>query len=187
MLMKMLSFLLLSSAITATAIITPVASQPQTSRTARYMKYKGAWFDIDYPIGWKVMSYGRSASSTRGSDSVRFTSPDGSAEFYVFSPQWNGNPKEIALDPIREEVVFHHVEHASRGKMTGDSYISKTAANWYTVRAKDHSYERSWVDVEDKNLNVRHVFGIKYRNGQIYRKYQAQYAHFRKSLEQFSD
>ena len=107
--------------------------------------------------------------------------------FTFFSPQWNGDPKEIALNPGREISVSHRVEQASRGKMTGGGYLANVTANWYTVRAKDGTYERSWVDIEDKGVNVRHVFGIKYRNGQIYRKYQAQYAHFRNSLEQFAD
>jgi hypothetical protein len=122
-----------------------------------------------------------------GSDSAWFTSPDGSAQFYVFSPQWNGNPTEIALDAKCEILVSHRVERASRGKMTGGGYRVNNVANWYTVRAKDNSYLRAWVDVEDKGINVRHVFGIKYRNAKTYQKYQAQYEHFRRSLEQFSD
>ena len=132
------------------------------------------------------MPSSRSATRMTGSDSARFTSPDGSVEFYVFSPLWNGNPKEVALNPKRETLVFHRFARASRVKITG-GYLYNNVANWYTARAKDRSYERSWVDVEDKGLNVRHVFGIKYRSQQVYQKYQAQYAHFRKSLEQFSD
>ena len=105
----------------------------------------------------------------------------------MFSPQWNGHPKESTLNPSREQLVSHRIERVSRGKMTSGGYISNTIANWYAVRAKDNSYQRSWVDIEDKGLNVRHVFGIKYRNAEIYQKYQTQYAHFRRSLVQFSD
>lgn len=162
----------------------PLAAQ---QGTRHFVKYHGAWFEINYPAGWKATSLGRSITSITGSDSARFTSPDSSAEFYVFSPQWNGNPAEIKLDPRREVLVSSRIQSASRGKMRDGGYISNTTAHWYTARAKDHSYERSWVDVEDKGLNVRNVLGIKYRNQAVYQKYKAQYAHFCKSLVQFAD
>ena len=164
--------------------LSPLAAQQEQSRFA---KFHGAWFDIDYPSGWKATPIGRSLSSTTGSDSARFTAPDGSAEFYVFSPQWNGSPAEIKLDPRREVLVSSRTQTASSGKMRGGGYLSNTLAHWYTACAKDHSYERSWVDVEDKSLNVRHVFGIKYKNQAARQKYKGQYAHFCKSLVQFAD
>lgn len=165
---------------------TSAPARQGAEHTAPYAKYHGAWFDIDYPVGWKATPFSRSATSTTGSNSARFTSPNGSVEFYVFSPQWNGNPKEIALDPKRETLVSHRVVRTSRVKITG-GYLYNNVANWYTARAKDHSYERSWVDVEDQGLNVRHVFGIKYRHQAGYQKYRPQYSHFCNSLEQFSD
>ncbi len=167
--------------------ITSAPARQGAVHTAPYAKFHGAWFDIDYPVAWKATPFSRSATSTTGSDSARFASPDGRVEFYVFSPQWNGNPKEIALDPKREILVYHRVAKASRGKMTGGGYLTNNVAKWYTVRAKDHSYERSWVDVEDKGSNVRHVFGIKYRNQAAYQKYRTQYSHFCKSLVQYAD
>lgn len=174
----------------ATAFLPPsafAAPRPQATHANPYLTYKGAWFSVAYPSGWKVHPVAQSTSSVSGFDSARFTSPDGSAEFYVFSPQWNGDPKEIALDPAREVLVSHRVEHASRDKMSGGGFVSNNVSNWYTARARNNSYLRSWVGVEDKGLNVRHVFGIKYRDQQTYQKYRAQYAHFCKSLEQFSD
>jgi hypothetical protein len=180
--MKFSFLMLLSAAVLLAAL--PLAAQQKKDH---FVKYHGAWFDIDYPSGWKATSLGRSISSTTGSDSARFTSPDGSAEFYVFSPQWNGDPAAIKLDPRREVLVSSRTQSASRGKMRGGGYISNTVAHWYTARAKDHSYERSWIDVEDKGLNVRHVFGIKYRSQTVYQKDKAQYAHFCDSLVQFGD
>ena len=180
--MKFSSLLLLIAALLPASF--PLAAQ---QGKGHFAKYHGAWFDIDYPAGWKAAPIGRSISSTTGPDSARFTSPDGSAEFYVFSPQWNGDPAEVNLDPRREVLVSSRTEKALSGKRRGGAYISSTTAHWYTARAKDHSYERSWVDLEDKDLNVRHVFGIKYRNQAVYQEYKVQYAHFRKSLVQFSD
>ena len=147
----------------------------------------GAWFKIEYPHGWKVTPLARSATSTTGYDSAKFTSPDGRAEFYVFSPQWNGSPQEILIDPKREVLVSHRTDHASRGRIGDGSFMINAVVNWYTVRAKDGSYLRSWADTEDKGLNVRHVFGIKYRNAAVYKKHQAEYAHFCKSLVQYAD
>ncbi len=166
---------------------TLASAQRPAKRSALYATHKGAWFNIDYPRGWKVQPLSRSTTSMTGSDSARFTSPNGSVEFYVFSPQWNGNPTEAALDPKRERLVSHHTKAVSRVKQADGGYLSEPVANWYTVQAKDDSYQRSWVDVEDKNLNVRHVFGIKYRDKQAHEKYRVQYLHFCKSLEQFSD
>lgn len=170
-----------SAAAVTAAQAAPAASQP------RYAAYKGAWFTVDYPKGWKVTPLSRSASSMTGSDSARFTAPDGSVEFYIFSPLWNGDPKEISLDPKCEALVSHTTQSAPRVKMKTGGYVYNPVAQWYTARAKDNSYQRSWLDVEDKGLNVRHVFGIKYRDAQAYKKHKAEYDHFRKSLEQFSD
>lgn len=183
---SVLRLLILAAA--AVLSVSASASAPQqASRSVGYAKYKGAWFDIDYPVGWKATPLSRSTTSVTGSDSARFTSPNGDAEFYVFSPQWNGDPKEVALDPKREVLVSQRVERAPQGKRPDGSYLYNPVAHWYTVRARDNSYQRSWVDVEDKGLNVRHVFGIKYRNKKAYQKYRVYYAHFCKSLEQFSD
>ena len=179
--------LLIPAAVAVLSVSAFASAQQQASRSAHYIRYKGAWFDIDYPAGWKATPLSRSTTSVAGSDSAQFTSPDESATFYVFSPQWNGIPKEVLLDPKREVLVSQRVEHAPQGKRPDGSYLYNPAAHWYTVRARDNSYQRSWVDVEDKGLNVRHVFGIKYRNKQAYQKYRVHYAHFCKSLEQFSD
>ena len=180
--MKTRFFLFLSVALLLAA--SPIAAKPGT---LLYGKYRGAWFTIEYAAGWKIQSPSRSSASETGSDSARFTYPDGSAEFYVFSPQWNGHPQEAAVNKKREVLVSQHVESSLHGKQAGGSYLYNPVAHWYTVRARDNSYQRSWVDVEDKGLNVRHVFGLKYRTASVYQKYRAQYAHFCKSLEQFSD
>ena len=173
------------------ALLSVPASAParqRAAKTAPYARYRGAWFNIDYPKGWQVRPSLREGSSPTGpTESVFFIAPDKSVEFYVFSPLWNGDPKDIALEPDREEIVSSRVGSAPRVRQAGGGYLYNPVAHWYTVRAKDHSYQRSWVDVEDKGLNVRRVFGIQYRSRQAYQKYQPQYAHFRQSLEQFSD
>lgn len=180
--------LLILAALITPLVCAPVSAGHSASRAADYVRFKGAWFDIDYPRGWKAKaSILEIAGHSDSAESTFFESPSGDAEFYVFSPQWNGDPKDIQWNSQREILVSHHVERASRVKINNGNYLYNGVANWYTVRAKDNSYVRSWMDLEDKSLNVRHVFGFKYRNASVYKKYQAQYAHFRRSLEQFSD
>ncbi len=176
--------LLFSSAILTAA---PVPARQEARRSSYTVYQGGAWFKIEYPRGWKATSLSRSKTSVTGYDSARFTAPDGSAEFYVFSPQWNGSPQEIVLDPQREVLVAYRSGHAPHGRTGNGSDMSAAVVNWYTAQAKDNSYQRSWVDTEDKALNTRFVFGIKYRNKQVYKKYQAQYTHFCKSLVQYAD
>jgi hypothetical protein len=138
--------------------------------------YKGAWFDIKYPSDFKVKPSIKSSNSTNGYDSVWFASKDGSVEFYVFSPQWNGNPVDIELKPNMEEYV-------ARKEEKGNSKIIR----FVTIRALDNTYFRSYVDTENTALNTRLVFGIKYRSQKDYDKYKQYYLDFKKSLRQYAD
>lgn len=137
--------------------------------------YKGAWFSISYPPGFTVRPAQRSATSAGGYDSAFFRSPDGRVEFYIFSPQWSGEPREIELNPAIE-VLVEEKRQEGKGKQV----------RWVTVRAKDRSYHRSWVD-EITGLNTRTVFGISYRDQKSYQDYRQDYLRFKKSLRQFAD
>jgi hypothetical protein len=64
--------------------------------------YTGAWFRIQYPSTFTVRPSLHSETTDRGYDSAFFTAPDDSVEFYVFSPQWTGEPTDIALRPATE-------------------------------------------------------------------------------------
>ncbi|BAP56619.1 hypothetical protein THII_2322 [Thioploca ingrica] len=139
--------------------------------------YKGAWFDIQYPSNFKVRPSLKSSSSVSGYDSAFFTSPDGTVEFYVFSPQWNGDPiEDIAIDP-EEEVYETQKQEEKNGKKVC----------WVTISAKDKAYTRSYMDVEDTTSNTRLVFGIKYHNQKAYDKYKPAYLKFKGSLKQYAD
>src|SRR5687768_9434748 len=73
--------------------------------TKQWRAYRGAWFEINYPPGFRVRPSLRSLSSAHGYDSAFFISPDCKAEFYVFSPQWNGEPKDIRVNPTKEILI----------------------------------------------------------------------------------
>ncbi|MGZ8844550.1 MAG: hypothetical protein ACXW18_12865 [Pyrinomonadaceae bacterium] len=139
------------------------------------LTYKGAWFEIKYPSNFKVRPSLRS-SSGHGYDSVFFSSPDGSVEFYVFSPQWNGEPADIEINS-QSEVQVSQTTEKREGRIV----------RRMTIRARDNSYLRSFEDTEDTTTNTRKVFGIKYRNEAAYSRYRQRYLTFKQSLTQFAD
>ena len=168
--MKKLTFQLLNILLLTISLIVPTYAADKGLST-----YKGAWFDIQYPANFRVRSALTSSSS--GYDSAFFTSPDGTVEFYVFSPQWNGDPSEdIAINPA-EEVYEAQKQEEKNGKQV----------RWVTISAKNQAYTRSYVDTEDTISNTRLVFGIKYHNQKAYNKYKSAYLKFKKSLKQYAD
>jgi len=149
-----------------------VESEPRT----RWPKFKGAYFEINYPPGFKARRSLPSNSFEGQFDSAFFTAPDSSLEFYVFSPLWNGQPEDIGRNPAIEDVVSEQPE------LNG---ALKTRRG--TLKAKDNSYLRSFEDTENTETNTRKVFGIKYKDQAAYAKYRSQYLRFKQSLRQFSD
>jgi hypothetical protein len=148
---------------------------PALAEGVPWLTYKGAWFSITYPAGFTVRPSQRSATSTQGYDSVFFRSPDGQVEFYVYSPQWMGNPREIEVNPATEILVDERKEQGNNKRL-----------RWVTIRAKDHSYYKSFVD-ETTGHNTRTVFGIIYRDRNAYQRYRQDYLIFKKSLIQYAD
>jgi hypothetical protein len=147
----------------------------------KWITYKGAWFEIEYPSGFKVKPAQKSATSTIGYDSVYFISPDNNVVFYVFSPQWQGKAREtdIEINPNSEELIEQNVtkEQDQVGKF-------KTIRT-FTVKAKDNSYVRAIRD--ETTDTTRLVFGIKYKSKEFYNEYYNDYLLFKKSLRQLSD
>jgi len=143
---------------------------------AGWPTFKGAYFEVKYPPGFKARKSLPSNSFEGKHDSAFFTAADGSVEFYVFSPLWNGKPNDIEPDLRLEEIVSEDVQ----GK-------GSVKTRRMTLKAKDNSYFRSVEDTENTETNNRTVFGIKYRDRNAYDKYRQQYLTFKKSLKQFSD
>jgi hypothetical protein len=147
----------------------------------KWITYKGAWFEIDYPSGFKVKPAQKSTTSTTGYDSVYFISPDNNVVFYVFSPQWRGKAKEteIEINPNREEIIEQNV-----AKEKGQVENFKTVRT-FMVKAKDNSYVRAIKD--ETTDTTRLVFGIRYKSKDFYNKYYNDYLLFKKSLKRFGD
>jgi hypothetical protein len=151
----------------------PVWINPTRASQNTWQTYKGAYFEVKYPAGFRARA---SLRSDENPDSAFFTAPDGSVEFYVYSPIWNGEPTDIEINEAKEEYVSQNTQTNAGIKIRR-----------VTIRAKDRSYLRSFEDTENTNTNNRTVFGIKYRDQAAYNKYRQTYLTFKKSIRQFAD
>lgn len=158
-----------------TLLNVPALAGTNTQGGNNWRGYKGAWFEVKYPATFQVHPSQRS-SSAGGYDSVFFTAPDGSVEFYVFSPQWNGEPNDVEINSRNEVLVSQSSEKKG-----------STTVRRVTVKARDNSYTRSFEDTADSATNTRKVFGIKYRNQDAYSRNRQTYLTFKQSLRQFAD
>jgi len=152
----------------------PAPKAKPKSAPASWKTYRGAWFTIEYPASFKVVPREKSKTGN-GYDGVSFISPDGRAEFYVNSPQWQGEPGWIDMTP-GEDIT------ASQSIQDGPKQTTRV-----TVRGPDGAYTRVYEDTTDTADNTRLVFGYKYRNEQVRQQYHGQYGHFKGSLQQFAD
>lgn len=144
--------------------------------SAQDRTFTGAWFEVKYPSDFIAQGSMVSASGEENQfDSAFFTSPDGEVEFYIFSPQWGGEPTDIALRSNEKE-----------GNRQVKKTANQTVTHW-TISAKDGSYVRSYQEIRNEMENTVWVVGIKYKNQKAYERYKKQYIAFKSSLQQFAD
>ncbi len=155
-------------------ICASVVSSTALAFQGEWKTYKGAYFDVRYPASFSA----RGSQRTDGEryDSAFFRAPDGSVEFYIFSPIWNGDPQDIEINEATESYVSQKTETRNGIKVRR-----------VTISGKDGSYLRSFEDTEDTNTNTRKVFGIKYKDQSAYNKYRQTYLTFKQSLKQYAD
>jgi hypothetical protein len=149
--------------------------RPQRLHPPETRVFQGAWFEISYPAGF-TPAPSLASSTAEGVDSAAFISPDGSVSFYVYAPQWGGEPTDIALDPLHETLVSEN-----------RAVQNNREIRWLTICAKDGGYCRAYQDTRTQQGSVRTVLGIKYRDEQARQRYLQDYLRFRNSLEQFAD
>lgn len=152
-----------------------------------WKKYTGAWFDVSYPENFKVVPDQKSRTSGDGFDSVRFVSPDGNVEFYVFSPQWGGHASALDINPKRERLTSNKSVVSDR--RTGGGSLQKYAITdtWLGIEALDGSYVRFVHEHHDEIQTTRSAFGIKCKDMATYDRYKPDYQRFRESLVQYTD
>ena len=156
------------------AILAAVVLMSANMATAA-SKFEGAWFEVQYPDAFKATP-SQQSSTADGFDSAFFAAPDKTVEFYVFSPQWGGDPADIALDPATETLADERI--VKNGEVT---------KRWYTIAAKDGSYKRSYLSVLDERGPTNWTIGRKYASEADRLRYNAEYLSFRDSLTQFAD
>jgi len=158
---------------TAFVLVLTMAASGWT-KPAAVKSYRGMFFEVQYPATFNARNL--DGETTAQSNAATFTSPDGTVEFYIFSPQWAGKAPGIDFDASKE------VEAERSAKKSGTGVYT-----WYTYRAKDRSYTRTYQDFLDSELNVHWVIGLKYRSEDDFARYRSAYLEFKKSLKQFSD
>jgi hypothetical protein len=169
----------------------PVVTETEQETTPVGTKdYKSPWFKVTYPANF--------SSESKEKDEATFTSPDGLVEFYVYSPQWSGEPVSY-LQPLPTERLEEDTTTPSVTPFTneyGTSY-DKKITRYVTYVAKDGSYKRSfasitagWVSTPESTeltSKTNLVFGIKYKDQAAYDTYLESYLAFKKSLVLFAD
>lgn len=164
----------------------PADTLPAT--TTEKTLYRGTWFDVQYPENFTAFPTSPTFVATTGdiriqTNEAKFVSPDGTVEFFVFSPQWGGDPTDYLKIKAIEELASEKIEES------GADEADKTTTRWVTVKAKDNSYYRSFISIKRANdgSSLHHVLGIKYKDTAAYEKYLNDYTQFKESLRQYSD
>lgn len=157
--------------------------------------YRGYYFDIEYPEDFEVSptlpTVDYNGETYVQTDEAYFTSPDGTVEFFVYSPLWSGEPENYLIVAPTEEMVSEKTEKGSA--LPHQLKDSERILYWVTLKAKDDSYFRSYLSIkeqvteDDSGSELHHVFGIKYQNDEAYQKYKDAYAAFKDSLRQYAD
>ncbi|MBM3456214.1 MAG: hypothetical protein FJX80_13910 [Bacteroidetes bacterium] len=141
---------------------------------AQTKTFSGAWFDINYPSNF-IAKGSLKSSTSDGFESAIFKSPDNLVEFYIFSPQWNGEATDIVLK-TKEKLS------SLKSEIKGD-----IETKWWTINHSDGSYSRSYQQKYNQSQNTKLIIGIKYKNSSALEKYKKEYASFKNSLKQYAD
>jgi hypothetical protein len=146
--------------------------------------YYGSFFKVDYPSDFIASpdgptdTYPESEKEYVSTDEATFVSPNGDMEFFVFSPQWGGSTNYT--EALKTEKI---TSEKTDEKQTEYNGLVKTT--WITFEPTDKSYMRACVIKETENTKM--VFGIKYKNMDVYKLYKPEYLAFKKSLVQYAD
>ena len=139
-----------------------------------FAAFKGAWFSIKYPVGFKAILRDRGATTTGNAcDGASFVSPDGLVEFYVYSPQWRGQSQWL----FKRSGERAGPRSTQSGKLAHITYLTFTGPG----------YTRAYVDYQSPDGATRWGFGIKYKSQAAYNAYRPLYLKFKQSLEQYAD
>ncbi|GAA4113669.1 hypothetical protein GCM10022393_12810 [Aquimarina addita] len=143
--------------------------------------YRGAWFEIEFPASFITTPSSPVITTDTytfiETDEATFESRNGDVTFFVFSPQWGGNPISYLKIIKDEEIIVDKTEK--------DKDTPPNTYRWVTVKNSKEGYQRSFYS--KKTASTHLVFGIKYNNQEAYNLYKNAYIDFKKSLIQYAD
>ncbi len=119
-------------------------------------------------------------------DTGYFTSPDKTVGFYVYSPQWNGDPYETGLRDGEKLIFKEDLGTACPQNITNYYTFDENASSTLSVLTGS-GYTREVLDVEHQNLNTRRTFAIEYRTEADRAHYWEQFLQFTNGLTQYAD
>lgn len=155
---------------------------PSDAVVSELRKFNGSWFSVEFPKDFSASPLSPEKHIDNYSfvetDEARFTSPDGTVEFFIYSPQWSGNPKDYLIQQSNEKIVDDMEESTS-------DIPQSMAHRWVTFEDKDGKYTRAYNSIRTESTH--HVFGVKYTDRKSYERYKAKYMAFKKSLQQYAD
>lgn len=160
-----------------------VPEEAMSEPSSKTIVFNGSWFSVSYPDNFKASPLSPKQKMDNyayvETDEATFVSPDGTVEFFVYSPQWSGDPKSY-LEPMKNERIESDKTEAGK---SDDAY--SPTHHWVTFVDKEGKYTRSF---HSRKSEVTHlVFGIKYASVKHYERYKAAYTAFKKSLMQYAD
>lgn len=158
--------------------LTAACAAPIKVPTKGLTTFKGAWFDIKYPIGFRPVLRDRAATGGgydghAACDGASFLSPDGLVEFYVYSPQWGGQSQWL----FKRQGEKAGAKSTQSSKTTSITYLTFTGPG----------YTRAYADYKSTDGSTRWGFGIKYKSQSAYKAYRPLYLKFKQSLKQYAD
>ena len=133
-------------------------------------EFWGDCFVIQYPRSFKLHP-GRMGEMWHRPDEASFTSPDGTAEFYVLNPSISEDDRrpKCLPDPKTEVVVSTRILPGAYLHRGSERF---THAKYSTIRARDGSYTRCLVQYfEDTPCGGSAVaFGFRFRDARAFRQ-----------------
>ncbi len=149
--------------------------------------YNGNWFSISYPKMFKAQPIEPVIFINNyiyvETDEASFSSENEEVEFFVYSPQWGGNPHAYLKATNREEIISKE-EESNQGDFDEEN-ASEYTTSYITFKEVSGKYTRSVVSIKTATTHL--VFGIKYKNLKSYNKYKEDYLKFKTSLIQYAD
>ncbi len=132
-----------------------------------WKKYKGAWFEVDFP---ETLTPTPSLNPASGTESVFFQSEDKTMDFYAAVTKRREAPKDIRFDSTADSLLL------KKERRQGD---------WIKCFARDRSHIRIYDENFGKKGNS--VLGFRFYNWVIHGNNVQDYERFKNSFVHFGE